>query len=75
MNFIERVVARIFTHIFDKVWVLVSTKINEQLERENIYKKHDDLKNEMIKELNQANTPQERDAILEKIYDSRPKFE
>jgi hypothetical protein len=75
MNFIERIVARIFTHIFDKVWDLVKAKVDQQIERDKIYLKHDNLKNEMILELQQANTPEERDAILEKIYNSRPTFE
>ena len=73
--FFERLVSRIFIHIFDRVWAMVTKQVDRQIVRSKIYAKHDKLKNEMIEELMQANTKGERDAILEKIYSSRPRFE
>lgn len=75
MAFLEKVVARVFMAVFDRVWALVQSKVDKSMDYQKIYEKHDQAKNEMILELEQARTPEERDAILVKIYNSRPKFE
>lgn len=75
MGFFERVAARVFTIVFAKVFDLVKAKVETSLDYEAMYKKHDAKKNEMAQELMQANTEEERDAILTKIYNSRPSFE
>lgn len=74
MSFIDRLVARIAIHIFDKAWTIVETRIETLMDYQSIYQKHNDKKNEMALELAQATTDEERDAILTKIYNSRPVF-
>lgn len=74
MGFLESVIARIGIGIFNRVLDFVLAKVDTTIVYQKIYEKHDQLKNEMATELAQANTDEERDAILSKIYNSRPTF-
>ena len=79
MSFIQSVLAKIGLMIADRVMDRVEERLlgleKKIADNARIYEKHDAKKNEMIEELAQANTQEERDAILSKIYNSRPSFE
>lgn len=75
MGFFESILLRIGTHLADRVFDLVKERLETLFVYQKIYEKHDQKKNEMIEELNQAQTEEERDAILTKIYNSRPSFD
>lgn len=78
MGFWESVIAKISLAIADRVMDRVEKRITEIqsdiADNARIYEKYDAKKNEMIEELAQAHTQEERDAILTKIYNSRPVF-
>jgi hypothetical protein len=71
---LEAILARIATSVADRVFDLVKEKLETQFVYQRIYEKHDSHKNELIQELTHADTEEERDAILTKIYNSRPDF-
>jgi len=75
MGFLESIVARIGIGIFNRVLDFVLAKVDTTIVYQRIYEKHDQAKNEMAEELALANTDEERDAILGKIYNSRPTFD
>lgn len=72
---LEYIIGKFANAIADRVWKLIATRFDQALAYNKIYEKHDAKKNEMIEELLQADTEEERDAILTKIYNSRPTFE
>lgn len=49
--------------------------VNDYMVKTDIYKKHNDKQIELSVEMAQADTDEERDAILTKIYNNRPKFD
>lgn len=75
MGFLETLATKLAFHLADRVFDLLKERLETLFVYEQIYKKHDAKKNEMIEELMQANTDEERDAILSKIYNSRPTFD
>lgn len=69
MSFFERVAARVFTHIFEKVWVLVEARVQKAADIAAISKKHDKIALDLKEELKNAKTMAEVDQVLDKIYD------
>lgn len=75
MGFLEAIAGKIATYLAGRIFDMLRDQIQKAIEYERIYEKHDKLKNEMAEELAQATTEEERDAILTKIYNSRPSFD
>jgi len=68
--FLERVVARVFMHVFDKVWLKVESEFKVRQDVDRIMRQEDRLKVELLGELDNAETSEEIDKILERIVDS-----
>lgn len=75
MGFLETLATKLAFHLADKVFDLLKERLETLFVYNQIYEKHDKKKNELIEELLQADTDEERDAILTKIYNSRPSFD
>ena len=75
MGIIEMIAMKVAKYVADRVIGEIKARLRKHDEYMQIYEKHDRKKNEMAEELAQADTQEERDAILRKIYNSRPTFE
>lgn len=68
MGFLERVAARVFEAVFDKVWALVQARVQEKVDIEKISRHHDKVSSELTDQLIAASSKEEVDAALDKIY-------
>lgn len=74
MGFLEGLVSIIAKEVAGQVLDLITSRIDKAFDRSDAFKKLDEEKTALAEEMRDAETFEERSAILDKIYEARPKF-
>lgn len=73
-GFLEGIVSILAKAIMDKISGEIKAAVANAMFRNGAYEAADRKKTELAEEMANAKTQEERDAILDKIYEARPKF-
>lgn len=74
MAFLEGLVSIIAKEVAEQVLGLITARIDKAFDRSDAFKRLDAEKTALAEEMRSAETFEERTAILDKIYEARPKF-
>lgn len=73
-SFLSGLVSIIAKEVASAVVGEVSSRLDKMFDRSAAFEKFDQEKKELVMEARNAKTPQEIEAVLDKIYEARPKF-